>query len=660
MKHLTYDREQKQFSFSYDETSEKFPTILSLREKSDSNTFWASTINSYDFPVFFNIYSLEDVIIEESGEYIKRAYAAVDPNSSKYFLSNEHTNLKHNEIEIVFNPPRKITYLVNFSKDFGLYQEIKKFKCPKTGSYSQNKLINNEIIQKLILSPNDIIHIYHHKNSHSQELINGQSEHEFKAIKLENEILKSLVKENSLNILTQIEANDFSDLKKSLIDNLKTTLDIEKFLQTKKKIALKFFENNQSNELNKINEEGKFIVISADQLANEENFSIYLEKRLNEIINNIGYVDLYVLVEEHFENTKELSDLNPKFKNNHLGQTCFMKSHSQYPELLNLYYRFSLNEVVRKKDSMLFPDEIKNTYIVEKLKNMGKEFLEKMNALIDKFDVDKEFELLMFSIDFKLNRSENNSDEKIKVVGDKSIVPRISRIESIDKNVLFNFNENFYFNNQACTKLNSFLNYILNSSYFYMFRGIRFAALSLHAEEDQFYEECKRNGIEFFIIDSRYFEPDYTNKFDKKYLIQGDIYDPKRYEEESERLAKLLVDMDIHVMINFHNDTYPFANLLREKMRKQVSLLPAEKQKEIYRNFHCYNVNTKIDYDKAEFLINKKKVYNLINTKAQEKNAFSLGSNFDVIDDDNYQTYEVKCKKILKIDNSTGNIFLHL
>jgi hypothetical protein len=92
-------------------------------------------------------------------------------------------------------------------------------------------------------------------------------------------------------------------------------------------------------------------------------------------------------------------------------------------------------------------------------------------------------------------------------------------------------------------------------------------------------------------------------------------------------------------------------------MRKKFSLLDPEKQKEIYKGFHSYKFNTRIDYKKAEILINKQKVYKEIKSRAEKKGEYPLGSNFERIEDNNYQTYEVNWKKILKIDNTCGNIF---
>lgn len=136
MKNLTFNKELNTYNISYDETSDKSPTIIALREKKDSNLFWANAIDYYDFPIFFNTYSLDDIVFDETGEYIKKAFAVVSNKDLNNFFSCEKSNLNNaNEVEVIFNPPRKITYLVNFTKDFELYDKLKAFKCPKTGSY---------------------------------------------------------------------------------------------------------------------------------------------------------------------------------------------------------------------------------------------------------------------------------------------------------------------------------------------------------------------------------------------------------------------------------------------------------------------------------------------------------------------------------------------
>lgn len=152
-----------------------------------------------------------------------------------------------------------------------------------------------------------------------------------------------------------------------------------------------------------------------------------------------------------------------------------------------------------------------------------------------------------------------------------------------------------------------------------MLRGITFAYLSYYDQEDFFFAECKKHGINFYIIDSKYFEDEYLGKFDEKNFIQGDIYTLEKYDEESVRLAKLLVDMNINILVNFHNDTTPFAYLLREKMRKYVTTLDNAKQKEIYCNYNCYIFNKNFDYTMASKLINKMETYKIINDNAKEK-----------------------------------------
>ncbi len=250
MKNITYDKLSDKFNFFYEESSEKFPTIIGLREKDDSNSFWANTIDSYDFPIFFNIYNLDDITTDESGEHIKKAFAVISNKAFENFFccKNEKLN-RNNEIEIIFNPPRKITYLVNFTKSYQLYEKIKTFKCPKTGSYKHNRIINNQIIQRLILPSSPFIHIFYHKipNTH-QELKRSFSNYQNEMLNTERDIIRYLLKENNNNNFSEVlnEENN-SNFIKTLIDNLKKLLfDNCNNKNEQKNIMLKVINNNKS------------------------------------------------------------------------------------------------------------------------------------------------------------------------------------------------------------------------------------------------------------------------------------------------------------------------------------------------------------------------------------------------------------------------------
>jgi len=189
-----------------------------------------------------------------------------------------------------------------------------------------------------------------------------------------------------------------------------------------------------------------------------------------------------------------------------------------------------------------------------------------------------------------------------------------------------------------------------------MLRGVTFACLSYDIGEDFFFSDCKKNGINYYVIESKYWEEFELCKLDEKYLIQAEVYKVEKYEEETDRVARILVDMNIHIVVNFFNDFVPFACLLREKMRKYVDTLDPARKKQIYSGYHCYNFNKNVDYAHANKLINKVQFYKILNDNAEGKNVYSIGSNFDVINDDNYQTFEVKNTKIFKIDNCCGKL----
>lgn len=289
------------------------------------------------------------------------------------------------------------------------------------------------------------IYIFQYQNPNKQELKKSLSNSQTKFLDTEYEIIRHLLKENSNHNISEI-MNDNNNLNfiKTLFEKLKK---ISKNYNVNKNIIIKLIADNYSFG-NEEKNQNKKILFNTYDICNQNNFYDMIENKIEIIYNKLkDSLNIFVLVEEFIESDNQLESLNPRFTNNHKVQTCFMKSLSKFPELSNFFFRFSRDKIVKKNDSMLFSDEIKNNYIYENLQKYGKEFLDKLNSLIEAFDVDQDFDLLMFSIEFKLSKLDDKKDQNgLKAIEDKSIIPQIIKMKSLENNILENFNENFYYN----------------------------------------------------------------------------------------------------------------------------------------------------------------------------------------------------------------------
>ena len=154
------------------DVSDQMPCIVGLRSRASSAKWANYTLKDYRRPVVFTIYSLDDdVLITPEGEYLKRGYIVeMETCKSESFVveyannENEKSNKYFNAIEheYVFNPPRKITYFINYISNISKidYERTLLFKCPKAGSLLQNQIINNKAIQKLLLNESNLLVVF--------------------------------------------------------------------------------------------------------------------------------------------------------------------------------------------------------------------------------------------------------------------------------------------------------------------------------------------------------------------------------------------------------------------------------------------------------------------------------------------------------------------
>jgi hypothetical protein len=151
---------------------EETPCIVGLRHRFDSAKWANYPHKDHVYTVIFTIYSLdEDILVTADGEYLKRGFMTEmnirEPNSFIVEFDsddNKDSNTYFNSIEreYIFDPPRKITYFINYISNISEsdYARLLQFKCPKAGSLSHDRIIHNKAIQKLLLNESNLLVVF--------------------------------------------------------------------------------------------------------------------------------------------------------------------------------------------------------------------------------------------------------------------------------------------------------------------------------------------------------------------------------------------------------------------------------------------------------------------------------------------------------------------
>jgi hypothetical protein len=159
---------------------EEMPCIVGLRHRLDSAKWANYPLKDHVYPVIFTIYSLaEDILVTADGEYLKRGFMTEmnirEPNSFIVEFGsddNKDSNTYFNSIEreYIFDPPKKITYFINYISNINEddYARLLQFKCPKAGSLSHDRIIHNKAIQKLLLSESNLLVVFLDKTKNNK------------------------------------------------------------------------------------------------------------------------------------------------------------------------------------------------------------------------------------------------------------------------------------------------------------------------------------------------------------------------------------------------------------------------------------------------------------------------------------------------------------
>ena len=291
----------------------------------------------YDHNYLFFIYDLKNIIKHEDGEYL----------ISGYVLNKNMTDVEN----IIFAKPRKITYfvMINDKQDEILYNQVKNFKCLKTGSLYHNKIIDNKLIQKILISPSDIIHIYYNEKLPDY---------------FENIMINNVCNNNISNNVPEL---DFL-IKKNIY---------EYFLQnaTEQYVVLKntSYDTYGSNYVK--------IISNNDLLIDEK-------------IKQITIKNGNIIIEKFYDNK-----LIPENKY-HRIRVYYQKSEKIYNTISDLFYNFSQTPICNGNSSYLKINYKTSDIIRKQIYKICNEYYNSINNYI--YNIDSCYENILLGFDFVL------------------------------------------------------------------------------------------------------------------------------------------------------------------------------------------------------------------------------------------------------------------
>ena len=380
----------------------QIPCIVGLRSRKTS-TQWANyTIKDYTYPVVFTVYSLEeDILVTPDGEYLRRGYVVeINTRQADAFIvefvdnKNQCSNVYYNanEYEYVFDPPRKITYFINFiSNTLKIdYERTLSFKCPKAGSLHHNQIINNKAIQKLLLNDSNLLAVF----------VNGNEK--------QNGLFDEFLKNNKTSKLINIV--NFDDINKQIHEYLREYFDEHKYVQrviVKNAWWLSRGGSNvicvHSSDLFNGSAETKIEKILNFTSGDEENFQILIESFYEPLIS--GEQELYHKIRCYYQQSDEcgqsqISDLYLTLgfsEVSDLDSETFCVNQKNFSGILWDKFRIKLNN-----------DDMSQNYytnFIDQIREVGDEFHRNLRFFFKQHNIDVDYETPMFGFDIIMTKT---------------------------------------------------------------------------------------------------------------------------------------------------------------------------------------------------------------------------------------------------------------
>ena len=581
--------------------SEKQPCIVGYRSQEYSAKF-NYTLKDYKFPIFFTVYTLDDIlVIANDGEYLKKGYIVeMNTHTSSYVKEGDTLIFNTTEREFVFDPPRKITYFVNYISNITLAdsEKILTFMCPKSGSLLHNKIINNKAIQKLLLKENNLLVVF--------------------------------LDENESN---QTQKRIFSEFLSEAPEKIKQ-INFEKLQRCIYEFILDYFRKNPAID--------RVIVKNANWLCygtthvkcicrSDLRSKNVFDQKISPVLTSADNESFQIIVEEFYYTTSSLF---------HRIRCYYQKCQALHAQISDLYFTFSFDEVSNldsttfcvNRDNFsgilekleIFPAaQTENIYndFVKKIRRIGDDFQQRLTNLFKKHDLDQTFDSIMYGFDLILTQR------------GEELVPNLVEINGLDS--LYSFSNTYFLTNGNCRKLDGFHNHLLTRSYEYMTKGERIALIGFSAEKRSFLTYCQENEIKVYLIDHRWTQ-EMRDFFCEDDFIKGCILNAENYRAEADQISDTLKKLNVSCILTLECEYVPFKILLQDKLNLK------------------YNLET--SYEESLANTDRIEVYTKISNVDKNPRVYEYAANFEILNEkcllDKYEFDQVKVLRTKKKCNS--------